>query len=90
MKRLIEWFSTRLAERAARTLRAAYMAKNGGDEKCPHCNTWASERGGWVKHEQDCDNPELDRMTCHCGGQSQWLYGPGLFLLIDKIPKEAP
>lgn len=87
---IFEFLSNWRAARKRRNTKAAYMKKAGGDEKCPHCDLWASERCGWAKHEQDVTRPELDRLTCQCGGQSLWLYGPGVFLLIETVPKEAP
>lgn len=74
---------TWLANRHIKRQREQYMERTGGDQRCPHCDKWASEMGGWASAQPDPEDQLLDEYTCkNCGGKSSWLFGPGVMLLM--------
>lgn len=90
MKRLIEWYRSWRHKRQQEAKQEQFLRRAGSTERCPHCKTWTWEVGGWAAVKQHHTDRCLDLMTCkQCGKDSSWLYGPGLFLLIDPNPEGA-
>src|SRR5690554_5804451 len=64
------------------------------DQKCPHCDKWQSEHGGWA-WVGNTENPEID-FAAECGGCglfSYWVWvGPGICATYEEVkkPKLAP
>lgn len=88
MKRLIEWYRSWREKRQQAQKQEQYMRRCGSTECCPHCDTWTWEVGGWAACRPSEKDPCLDVMTCkQCGKDSTWLFGPGVFFLIEPDPK---
>ena len=86
---IIKWLSARHAKRVKVHKRTAYMQRAGGDECCPWCGTWASETNGWAKVETHPADASVQVFTCaRCDKTSNWIYGPGLFIHLDKEPTQ--
>ena len=60
------------------------------DQKCPHCDKWQSESGGWA-WIGNTENPEID-FAAECGGCgmfSYWVWvGPGICATFEEIEKK--
>ena len=79
-------------DRRAEARRVAAFIARHGDVKCPHCQTWQSHccLDGMSFSQYPTDN-QLDILLCgHCGEQSSWLYGPGVWLYVGDRTGEKP
>lgn len=59
------------------------------DQKCPHCDKWQSEHGGWAR-VGSTENPEIDfAAECgNCAEVSYWVWiGPGVCATYEEIYK---
>ena len=59
------------------------------DQKCPHCDKWQSEHGGWA-WVGNTENPEIDfAAECgNCAEVSYWVWiGPGICETFEEIEK---
>lgn len=59
------------------------------DQKCPHCDKWQSEHGGWA-WVGSTENPEIDfAAECgNCAEVSYWVWiGPGICETFEEIEK---
>lgn len=65
--------------------REDWLDKYHCDQKCPKCNTWQGNCGGW-KSRRDGPTPMNDVTTCgKCGQETTWFdFGMG-FTLADEI-----
>lgn len=67
-------------------LNESFVKERGHDVCCPHCNVWssASKKPHGFKPKDPDDGSDI--MTCgNCGKNSQWVYGPGLFIHVDDM-----
>lgn len=73
---------------------ASRLKSSKSDQKCPHCDKWQSEHGGWA-WVGNAENPEID-FAAECGGCglfSYWVWvGPGICATFEEVkkPKLAP
>jgi len=87
--KLLQWFIARRAGIATARQKQQYLQRAGSDECCPHCDTWASQSNGWAKVEPHPVDPSVEVFTCaNCSKTSNWIYGPGLFIHLDKEPTQ--
>ena len=59
------------------------------DQKCPHCDVWQSDCGGW-SWVGNAENPEIDfAAECGaCGIFSYWVWiGPGVCETYEEVNK---
>lgn len=60
------------------------------DQKCPHCDTWQSECGGW-HWVGNSENHEIDFVAIcgECHRESSWVWiGPGICATYEEINKQ--
>jgi len=67
-----EW----VREYANKKIKDEYMRKYHNTQKCPQCNTWSWEVGGWS--EKSHSDGDIEVLCCKkCGHESKWLFhGP--------------
>ena len=69
---------------------ASTLKSSKSDQKCPHCDKWQSEHGGWA-WVGNAENPEID-FAAECGGGglfSCWVWvGPGICATFEEIEKK--
>ena len=68
----------------------ATWPKAGTDQKCPYCDTWQAEVGGWAWVGNN-DNPMVDFAAecAKCGMYSDWVWiGPGVCAAYEEITKQ--
>lgn len=75
-------------EYAAKKERKYWIKTNHNDQKCPHCNTWQGNCGGWADIKPyDLDECH-DKLKCgQCGQWSTWFCGAPVMILVD--PKKC-
>ncbi len=70
--------------------RASSPKKSISDQKCPYCDTWQAEVGGWA-WVGNSDNPMVDFAAecAECGMYSDWVWiGPGVCATYEEITKQ--
>ena len=68
---------------------ASTSKSSKSDQKCPHCDKWQSEHGGWAWVGSTA-NPEIDfAAECgNCAEVSYWVWiGPGICETFEEIEK---
>lgn len=77
---------TRIKLWAERKEREAWLAKHFCDQKCPQCDTWQSNCGGWAEVERNTPTDQHDRCKCgKCGAVTTFLdIGIG-FVAVDPV-----
>jgi hypothetical protein len=80
---------TRIKLWAERKEQEAWLDKYGCDQRCPKCDTWQANCGGWQHVERNTPNDIHDVCTCgKCGQKTTFLdFGMG-FLAVDPVTLE--
>lgn len=75
---------------AERKEREHWLRTRFNDQKCPHCETWQGNCGGWKGRKQNVPDDMHDQMQCgKCGQWSTWFMGAPVMILADSVKGEA-
>lgn len=78
---------TRIKLYAEKKERQHWLKTRFSDEKCPHCETWQSNCGGWKGISTEDPDPQHDKLQCgRCGQWSTWFMGAPMHILVDPKP----
>lgn len=74
---------------AERQERKAWLNRYYCDQRCPKCDTWQANCGGWRHVELDGPAPFHDVCTCGKCGQKTTLFDFGMgYIEVDPITLE--
>ena len=78
---------TRIKLYAEKKEREQWMSKYSSDQKCPYCQTWQGNCGGWRSIVSSDPDPMHDKLECgKCGQWSTWFMGAPVLVLVDPKP----
>lgn len=67
----------------------AWMDRYYCDQRCPKCDTWQANCGGWRNVELDTPAPFYDVCTCGKCGQQTTLFDFGMgYIAVDPVTLE--
>jgi len=83
-------FWTKVKEYAEKKEREHWLETRYSDQKCPYCNTWQGNCGGWRACQPNTPDHMHDRLQCgKCGQWSTWRGGLPVLILVDPKPEEG-
>ena len=80
---------TKIKQFAERKEREHWLETRYSDQKCPHCETWQGNCGGWREMQGNTPDQMYDRLRCgKCGQWSTWFDAGMLMVLVDPAPEK--
>ena len=80
---------TRIKLFAEKRERKHWLETRFSDQKCPHCNTWQGNCGGWREIQNNVPDEMHDRLRCgKCGQWSTW-FDAGMLMVLTDPPTAA-
>lgn len=77
---------TKIKLYAEKKEREDWMNKHFCDQKCPHCDTWQANCGGWAEVINNFPTSMNDKTKCgKCGQWTTWFdFGMGFAVADDE------
>jgi hypothetical protein len=78
---------TKIKLYAEKKEREHWLETRYSDQKCPHCETWQGNCGGWKGIQPNEPDEMHDKLQCgKCGQWSTWFAGAPVLILVDPKP----